>query len=173
MRPTTPRDFLIDVQRHKLSRSARGSAAARAPEGRQNVLDLNLLIGVDVSGSISASQFAQFMRQIEAIRGLSRVRVIETDTTVQAMYDYFATPERKRVVRLSGGGGTDFTVFFQVAREIQPDAILFMTDGFVGGAPKAPTCPVGWILTRDGVKPYGFGEIVGRLGEPGVSGTTP
>lgn len=154
---------MTKIQRDKVTRGetlVHGLSADGG--GRQNVLDLNILIGVDISGSISQEQFRQFMRQIDAIRGLSRVRVIETDVTIQAMYDYFSAP-KPRIVRLAGGGGTDFTEFFKVARNIKPDAILFLTDGFVGGSPKAPPFPVGWILTSGGVHPYGFGQVIVRL----------
>jgi predicted metal-dependent peptidase len=129
---------------------------------RKNVLNLKILIGVDVSGSISSRQFNQFMRQIDRIKGLSVVKVIEIDDKIVAMYDYFKV-KRNRIAKLGGGGGTEFTQFFQVANQIKPDAILFMTDGFVTGSVKNPNIPTGWILTSDGHKPYNFGEELFKL----------
>lgn len=131
---------------------------------RKNLLDLNIVVALDISGSISSSQFAQFMRQVHAIKGLSRVKIIETDTRVQSFYDFSLVSNRRNIASLGGGGGTDFTEAFKAIDKIKPDAVLFMTDGFVGGSPKTPSMPVGWILTHNGVLPYHFGEIVFRLG---------
>jgi predicted metal-dependent peptidase len=154
------RGFLYAIQRRK---HATGVAVASGEaEDRKNVLDLNILIGVDVSGSISATQFKQFMRQIDAIRGLSRVRIVEIDSEIVAFYDYFRL-NGARVVRLGGGGGTAFEKAFAMARRLRPDAILFMTDGMVADTVQSPGIPTGWVLTNDGVQPYGFGTVVVRL----------
>ena len=131
---------------------------------RKNLLDLNIVVGLDISGSISGSQFAQFIRQVNAIKGLSRVKIIESDTCVQSFYDFSLVNNRRNIAKLGGGGGTDFTEAFKAIEQIKPDAVLFMTDGFVSGQPKKPSMPVGWILTHNGVNPYGFGEEVYRLG---------
>ncbi|NCQ52131.1 hypothetical protein GW796_09615 [archaeon] len=129
---------------------------------RKNVLDLNIGIGLDVSGSISRSDFNRFMAQLDAIKGLSRVKVIEIDTQIVAMYDYFKTSQN-RIARLGGGGGTQFTPAFTKFRQLKPDAILFMTDGDVAGSCSDPGIPTGWILTNNNPPPYGFGEVVVRF----------
>ena len=129
---------------------------------RKNVLNLKILIGVDCSGSISPAQFSQLMRQIDRIRGLSVVKVIEIDDRIIAMYDYFKTGGG-RTIRIRGGGGTQFKDFFDAAEAMKPDAILFMTDGFVGDHVPSCSIPVGWILTDDGQRPYKFGEILFKL----------
>lgn len=153
------KDFLIRIQKRK---TPTAQAVAGTLMDRKNVLDLNILVMLDVSGSISRHQFAQFMAQIDAIKGLSRVKVIEVDTKVVAFYDYFKTPQN-RVARLRGGGGTAFAGAFKTAKKVKPDAILFMTDGEVSDNVSDPGIPVGWILTRGGRHPYGFGEVVVRL----------
>lgn len=157
------KDFLYEVQKKKDKQDARlVGVKSDILEARKNVLDLKILVGVDVSGSISERQFRQFMRQIDAIRGLSMVKVIEIDTKIVAMYDYFRINPAS-VCRLMGGGGTEFREFFQKAKEIKPDAILFMTDGEVFDKVSDPGIPTGWILTAGGRKPYGFGKVVLEL----------
>ena len=155
------KDFLYKIQKNK----DKGDLKITNVKGldRKNVLNLKILIGVDVSGSISQHQFNQFMRQIDRIKGLSVVKVIEIDTRIVSMYDYFKVPARNRIAKLGGGGGTEFTEFFEVAKKINPDAILFMTDGFVAGNIANPGIPTGWILTADGRKPYGFGDELFKL----------
>lgn len=156
------KDFLINIQRSKKQRDISDNIIDAVLEDRKNVLDLNILVCLDVSGSISRTQFAQFMAQIDAIKGLSRVKVIEVDTKVVAYYDYFRTNQNK-VARLRGGGGTNFVEAFAKAKQIKPDAILFMTDGFDSGTVQDPKIPVGWILTRGGRTPYSWGEVVVNL----------
>ena len=154
------KDFLYKIQKNK----DKGDLKLTNIKGldRKNVLNLKILIGVDVSGSIAQFQFNQFMRQIDRIKGLSVVKVAEIDTRIVSLYDYFKV-SRNRIAKLGGGGGTGFTEFFELAKKINPDAILFMTDGYVSGSIKDPGIPVGWILTANGVKPYNFGETLFEL----------
>lgn len=159
------KSFLYDIQKNlDPSKLAHGSSSLA--QDRKNVLDLKIVVLVDISGSISQRQFQQFMRQIDAIRGLSMVKVIETDTKVVAMYDYFK--ERKnRVIRLQGGGGTEFIPAFRAAKQICPHAILCLTDGAIFDRVPDPGIPTGWILTHGGQKPpFGFGKVVVELPPP-------
>jgi predicted metal-dependent peptidase len=93
---------------------------------------------------------------------LSRVKVIEIDTQIVAMYDYYKTTQN-RVARLGGGGGTMFAPAFEKFKQLKPDAILFMTDGDVAGHCSDPGIPTGWIMTNHTNPPYGFGEVIVRL----------
>lgn len=157
-----PRDFLINIQKTKVNNVIDKSILDKILEDRKNVLNLNILILLDVSGSISSSQYKQFMAQIDSIKGLSRVKVIEVDTDIVAMYDYFNMPSQ-RIIRLRGGGGTNFYTAFRKIKSMNPDAVLAMTDGEVSGSAENPLCPVGWILTKNGTKPYDFGEVLMNL----------
>ncbi len=155
-------EFLKNIQKYKDNTAMNSAMLTQQVMERKNVLDLNIVVGVDVSGSISYKQFSQFMAQLDAIKGLSRIKVLEVDTKVVAMYDYVGV-SRNRIAKLGGGGGTEFSEAFNIFKKIKPDAILFMTDGHVSGNIAAPNIPVGWILTQGGRKPFGFGEVVVQL----------
>ncbi len=155
------KQFLYEIQDKKDGESK--SNVTKFMNGRKNVINLKILVCVDVSGSIGQEQFEQFMAQIDKIRGLSMVKVLETDDKVIALYDYFKTSQNE-VMRLVGGGGTNFVEAFDKANQMKPDAVIFMTDGQVfGDSPKPPRFPVGWVLTHDGKQPYEFGEIIETL----------
>lgn len=156
------KDFLIKIQKSKDISNVTAGILDSALEERKNVLDLNIAVGLDVSGSISRADFNLFMAQLDAIKGLSRVKVIEIDTQIVAMYDYYKTSQN-RIARLGGGGGTQFAPAFAKFKQMKPDAILFMTDGDVAGICEDPGIPTGWIMTNDRYPPYGFGEVVVRL----------
>lgn len=155
------KDFLYRVQRKKPD----ATLGAAELDGRKNILNLKIITMVDISGSIHAGQYAQFMQQIDAIKGLSVIKVLETDDRVVALYDYVKTAP-SRVARLRGGGGTAFYEAFEYAKQMKPDAILFMTDGEVFDQVANPGIPTGWVLTHNGRMPYGFGEVVLRLPDP-------
>lgn len=161
-------EFLYKIQTKKNLEES-GQEKNQNHFNRKNVLNLKILIGVDCSGSISSAQFTQFMRQIDRIRGLSIVKVVEIDDKIVSMYDYFKN-SAGRVITISGGGSTEFGEFFKVAESMKPDAILFMTDGDVYDRVKDCTIPTGWILTQNGKQPYDFGEVLFKLPELGYSG---
>ena len=73
------KDFLVKIQRGKDMRNVQNGLLDSVIEERKNVLDLNIAVGLDVSGSISRADFNRFMAQLDAIKGLSRVKVIEID----------------------------------------------------------------------------------------------
>lgn len=163
MNIVSAKEFLYKVQNVK---QKEGKSSSSKTSGRKNVLDLRILVCLDVSGSISVKQFKQFISQVDLIKGLSIVKILETDDKVTALYDYEKENDELRVIRLSGGGGTEFTEAFSLAKKLKPDAILFMTDGMVFGDVKDPKIPVGWVLTEGGQKPYNFGEVVLTLPNP-------
>lgn len=156
------KEFLIKIQKTKDVQNVQVGLLESVIEERKNVLDLNIAIGLDVSGSISRGDFNKFMAQLDAIKGLSRVKVIEIDTEIIAMYDYYKT-KQNRIARLGGGGGTMFGPAFTKFKQLRPDAILFMTDGDVAGHVPDPGIPTGWIMTNNNSPPYGFGEVIVRL----------
>lgn len=156
------REFLIEIQKKKNTLHIDPQSLEQILLDRKNVLNLNILVCIDVSGSISRKQYTQFMQQLDNFKGLSRIKVIEIDTKIVAMYDYCKV-ESHKIVRLKGGGGTDFTQAFDKANKMQPDAMVFMTDGHTTNNITEPTYPVGWYLTKNGTIPYSFGKLLGHF----------
>ena len=153
--------FLGAIQNQKLAaKKNKGILKSEIEVERKNILDLNILVGIDVSGSINSSMFKCFMTQLNQIKGMSKIKVIEVGDQIEAIYD-FSRPGN-RVARLGGGGGNGEHLFFPIAQKIKPDAILYMTDGFCTHATN-PNIPTGWILTANGIQPYDWGSTVGRL----------
>jgi len=159
----TLKDFLFDIQKKKLPEATEENAMKIQAEERKNILNLKILVIVDISGSISLEQYNSFMSQLKNIRGLSMVKVIETDTKVVAMYDYYKGNHAK-VVKLGGGGGTDFYDAFNFAVKTEPDAIVCLTDGDESGRVNKPEkIPVAWVLTKHGHAPYDWGKTITKV----------
>lgn len=156
------RDFLYDVQKGKDQKDLQEGLLMKEKEERKNVLNLKIVVAVDISGSVSVAQYKSFMQQLDKIRGLSKVRVMETDTKVVAMYDYYKA-NQERVIKLSGGGGTDFHEAMDYSDRCKPDVIVFMTDGYDTGDLNQPETPVAWVLTKHGTCQYDWGTVVTRV----------
>ena len=87
---------------------------------------------IDVSGSISAEEFKQFMSEVaEITRHGGKVHVVTWDTEVTG---YYTITSRHQVinVKFKGGGGTTFAPVFEKFKDkIKPtDVIVILTDGY-------------------------------------------
>lgn len=153
--------FLGAIQEKKMKTQKTKGVLSQSEMERKNLLDLNLVVGVDCSGSISGSMFNAFMAQLQAIKGMSRIKVVEVGSNIRAVYD-FECGTKRSIVRRQGGGGNGEHVFFPFAKNMKPDAILYMTDGYCVPT-KDPGIPTAWILTKEGKKPYDWGSVEGRL----------
>jgi len=126
----------------------------------------SLVIGFDSSGSIYADDAltAQFLSEIDSICNEvkpERIYVVFCDSKVQRVEEMddsdmsHAFSHLKGLVK--GGGGTDFRPVFDWVAEndIQPAALIYLTD-MEGYFPKdAPDYPVMWAKTTDHAAPWG------------------
>lgn len=126
-------------------------------------------VAIDTSGSIVADPtlLDRFMGELagilEDVRP-KRLMVMWIDADVHAV-DEVEEPGDIATLKPKGGGGTDFRPAFDwLAREnIEPDALVYLTDGYGTFPPKAPSYPTLWgnitpQLTNNGH--YPFGEVV-------------
>lgn len=125
-----------------------------------------LVIGFDTSGSIYADEAltTQFLSEVDSICNEvkpERVYVVFCDSKVQHAAELddsdmsVAFDILKANVR--GGGGTDFRPVFDwvEANDIQPAALIYLTD-MEGSFPRsAPDYPVMWAKTTDHAAPWG------------------
>ncbi len=134
------KDFLYAIQEKN---NLKSSVVIRE---RKNVLDLKIVVLLDISGSISYENFTKFMLALDSIRGLSMIKVIEFEGDVVAVYDYYKT-DQNEVMRLKGGGGTNFVPPFELAKKMNPDAILVLSDLDNYDHVENPNIPTGAIVT--------------------------
>lgn len=100
---------------------------------------------VDTSASISTRQWQRFFGELDRIGQYGdRIDIIEADVVVQRQWRYF----RGVPPQVKGGGGTAFDAALRRAQELQPDAILYFSDG-QGPVPYVrPEVPLLWVLTQ-------------------------
>lgn len=121
----------------------------------------HLVVGIDTSGSIWGSpemdQFAAELKRIVEDVHPQRVDVIYWDTDVAGHQTFEDGQFAIGNLKPRGGGGTDGSALFRYLAEkrIKPDAIVQLTDGYVGdwGQTDVPTL---WGITTKGTTaPFG------------------
>lgn len=122
--------------------------------------EINILVALDVSGSVSDKELRECLSEINAIKGQMRARVtlIACDSDIVDDFPQVFEPweEVSLPETLKGGGTTDFRpVFNWVARQDkQPDTLIYFSDA-QGAFPIEPYYPVVWIIKGKGNVPWG------------------
>jgi hypothetical protein len=126
------------------------STAKRVPQ---------LVVIVDVSGSIADELMGRFATEIEAItrRMESSLVLIIGDDRVRRVEHFEPGRADLRGIEFSGGGGTDFTPLLEEADSHRPDIAVVLTD-LEGPAHFRPHWPVIWAVPEaydKAVQPFG------------------
>lgn len=122
-----------------------------------------VVVAVDTSGSIGGPELAEFAGHLNAILDQcvpEKITVLYCDARVGSSEEF--TPDELPVnfTKVSGGGGTDFTPVFDYveANNIEPDVLVYLTDGYGGCRSNPPAFPTVWLTT--GTDKFPFGEVV-------------
>jgi len=122
---------------------------------------VNVLVAVDVSGSISEQELNECIAEINAIKGQLRARVtlIAIDDRFSPGFPkiYEAWEEIERIESIAGGGGTDFTPVFEWmgCQDVPPDVLIYFSDAQGKFPQNAPHYPVVWLIKGKAPVPWG------------------
>jgi predicted metal-dependent peptidase len=127
-----------------------------------------VVVAIDTSGSIYADP-SLLKRFFTEMRGIldevkpRRLLVMWIDAAVHAV-DEVEEASDLTSLKPKGGGGTDFRPAFDwIAKEqLEPDALIYLTDGYGTFPAAAPSYPTLWGNISPELKPthYPFGEVV-------------
>ena len=121
----------------------------------------DLVVALDTSGSITGRELAEFVAEINAIKGAlqARITLLACDARLADGAPWVFEPWEQLGLpaTLQGGGGTDFTpVFDWVDRAgLHPDALVYFTDGLGKCPTAAPPYPVLWLVKGRQPMPWG------------------
>lgn len=128
-----------------------------------------IVVGVDTSGSIAADPtiidrfFAELSGILEDLRP-KRLIVLWCDAKVHRFDDIEDAGDLTalRMKPVPGWGGTAFEPVFEWVTEqgIEPDALVYLTDGDGSFPATAPDYPVLWGDISDNADKYPFGDVV-------------
>lgn len=171
----TPQVSWRTLLAHHLSRLAREDYSYQRPHRRggsagEAILPSlhsragELVVALDVSGSVTEADLASFVGELNALKGALPVAVslLACDAALSGgspwrfeAWDTVALPKA-----LSGGGGTDFRPVFEwvAGSGMRPDVLVYFTDAQGIFPELAPDYPVVWLVK--GARPVPWGERI-------------
>ena len=112
-----------------------------------------LVIAIDTSGSIGGHELSQFLGEVKGICDQVKpeiVRLLYWDTEVCADEKYFdnAVEDIVHSTKPAGGGGTNVECVpaYMAQHGVKPQAVIVLTDGYLGGSWGQWACPVLWCI---------------------------
>jgi len=118
-----------------------------------------MLVGIDVSGSISQSTLVEFYTQIGHMskQGVE-IDIVTWDHGIQSKYEFNIRAPHPKNKDFKGGGGTNpYEVVEYLNKSRTHNACVMLTDGFIGGSWDKKVCkPILWIMNRSGSKEFSF-----------------
>ena len=115
-----------------------------------------LVLAIDTSGSIGGRELGQFLGEVKAICDTVKpesVRILYWDTKVCAdeKYEQGELATLVQSTKPAGGGGTDVKCVpaHMAKHNIKPQAVIVLTDGYLGGSWGSWSCPVLWCIQNN------------------------
>jgi predicted metal-dependent peptidase len=113
----------------------------------------HLVLGVDTSGSVGGKELAEFLSEVQGIAKEvhpEKVDLIYWDGAVAGHEEYDGTNVDNIVqsTQPKGGGGTDPRCVMEYLKDknIQPEAIIMLTDGYIGDWGNEWQAPILWTI---------------------------
>ena len=112
-----------------------------------------LVIAIDTSGSIGGRELSKFLGEVKGICDQVKpdvVRLLYWDTEVCADEKYTGTEVENIMgsTKPKGGGGTtvECVPAYMAQHGVKPQAVVVLTDGYLGGSWGQWACPVLWCI---------------------------
>jgi predicted metal-dependent peptidase len=116
----------------------------------------HLVIGIDTSGSVGGKELSEFLSEVQGIAQEvhpEKVDLIYWDGGVAGHEEYDGNTVSNIVssTQPKGGGGTDPTCVMHYLKEnaIRPEAIIMLTDGYIGDWGDDWNAPILWTIVRN------------------------
>ncbi|MCY4642206.1 MAG: VWA-like domain-containing protein [Gammaproteobacteria bacterium] len=125
---------------------------------------VNVAVGIDISGSVSDQDMNEFLSEVDAIKGNMRARITllpcDSELTEGAPWIFEPWDDIKMPSVLKGGGGTSFCPVFKWLdlQDQYPDLLVYFTDCQGTFPETAPCYPVIWLVK--GKKPAPWGQRI-------------
>lgn len=123
-----------------------------------------VVIAVDTSGSITQHTLDVFMAETIALLEQAKPRQVILCQCDARVHEWSELDDASGLegTKLKGGGGTMFEpVFERVAKEgLEPDLLVYLTDGYGSFPPYKPRYPVVWGNISGDAASYPWGEVV-------------
>lgn len=145
---------LVDIKTRNTWKKVNRRFRGKLP-GAKHIPKIDLLIGIDSSGSMSDENLKAVYNEVESINntGIVNIEIAVFDTTIHQQEEYKKGFEAKRVC----SGGTSFIPVHELAIKDRYKGVIYLTDGYAEFPdPKEVNYKCLWVINNDHVKPpYG------------------
>lgn len=148
---------MVDVKTRNTWKKVNRRFRGKLP-GAKKLPKLELLIGIDSSGSVSDEDLKKFYAEVDAINMVGNVKIdiAVFDTQIHQREEY----HKGFVASRCCSGGTSFVAVHELALEERYKGVIFLSDGYAEFPdPSKVTYKCLWVLNNDSVKPP-FGNVV-------------
>ncbi len=133
-------------------------------KGKVNLRTLKLAVAIDTSGSMSESEFIEFLNELRGILHAykHKVKIIQCDANIQSIEDFH--PYSKIKFKFKGRGGTSFKPVIKWYNK-HPDIelLIYVTDGYGDQEEIKTNKDIIWCLTSNGMNINEFKPNTGRV----------
>ncbi|MBD3620124.1 MAG: hypothetical protein HUJ28_11700 [Chromatiales bacterium] len=139
--------------------SGRREGPAIFPSMRSEQIDV--VVALDISGSIGEREMGEFVSEIDAIKSQMRARITlvacDAELAEGCPWRYEPWEEFSLPKQFKGGGGTSFSPVFEWAERLdrQPDILVYFTDAEGQFPEHEPPYPVIWLIKGKAKVPWG------------------
>jgi predicted metal-dependent peptidase len=112
-----------------------------------------IAIGIDTSGSIGGEELNRFLSEVKSIADDVHPEFIDliywdSEVAAHEEYDACSTANIVSSTKPAGGGGTDPTAMMEYLKEknITPECIIMLTDGYIGDWGNEWNAPILWAI---------------------------
>jgi predicted metal-dependent peptidase len=139
--------------------SGRRDGPAIYPSLRSN--QVNIVIVIDTSGSISSNEIAEFVSEINGIKGQlsARITLLACDASLDEAGPWVFEPWEEITLpeKFNGGGGTSFIPPFEwlEQQDIQPELLIYFTDAEGRFPEPEPAVDTLWLVKGKNKVPFG------------------
>jgi len=122
---------------------------------------INIVVALDISGSIASKEIKEFLSEVDQIKAQVRARIVlhacDTEVTDDGPWEFEPWDELKLPIQFKGGGGTCFTPVFDWVekQEMRPDLLVYFTDAEGEFPATEPYYPVIWLVKGKAPVPWG------------------
>jgi predicted metal-dependent peptidase len=145
---------LVDVKSKNTWKKVNRRFRGKLP-GAKKLPRMDLLIGIDSSGSMSDEDLKKVYTEVDAINdtGMCSIEIAVFDTDIHQREEYHKGFEAKRIC----SGGTSFIPVHELAIAERYKGVIYLTDGYADFPNKDEvTYKCLWVINNTHVKPpYG------------------
>jgi len=116
----------------------------------------HICVAFDTSGSIGQREINQFTTEVKTIQTfVEEITCMTCDAAVHEVVKVSCVENFAKKLKFKGGGGTSFIPVFDMIRKknIQPECLIYLTDGYGDYPLQAPPYPLLWVLTPNHQNP--------------------